>query len=1287
VEVVASSNLLLAVRSGTPSNYTYTTQTPTNGSYSLSADQYANLFIRGQNFESGAATFNVRAVHTESWGGSVAKGAASIAAFTLKPIASGLASAPTLKQVTVLEDPSTANAPSLKDFINTAATKLDASETLVYKVTIPTDAKLVALTGSLPTASPGVPAGLSYLIEASDASLLNYKVVPAAQYSGALTLTFQAATQESDGGLAFGTEAQATLTVTPVSDAPLLITPSAVSGLIADANVDSLAIPIQTALVDSSETLSVKVWVKGLTSTSAQTINFKYGSETTPILLKVGVLNNESVYFFEAKTAAELAKLATLNVSATSDFRLDNKLSLLVESSSKDGSAAAATVSKTIDLSIYRPIGAPTLDLNPTGNPGLSSGTTNIGAVEVGTKAAIPFSATLPANLPAGVSYENVSILLTGAPNLGYFAVKTGTGSNASFAPVGASLGEGGVWLFRASDIINSNGTSKPLVLIDAQQSGAVNNLVAQAFIADPTGGTTAASGQDKYNVTFKVGGIDNTDPLILSLSGGAISSSAVNTTANNAISFELESLSAGLERPTYWVTGDAQALSGFAYLVKPGVAANQKIGLSSLYSDFNELAGANRVLAADGVITASELSGVSLWFDQDSDAFIDTGELVSLNALPNFSVTVPEVVARAASSGEITPLYEAKATWTGAPSSGGALFAVAIPYKAATDSVGATPSGNSAYATKPTAKVTVLGDTVSANYTAVPEDLAGGIKFTVDLGKATLLGSGSVTHLVKVYGIPESAKLSAGAKVEAEGSNASFWVLTEEQAANPLAIIGLPTNYLEPIALKAQAVASAVVGTSVQTVIGDAQAVASTATIIGVADTPLLTPNVSGITGAEGGEVFVSANGQAAGDQTLTLTKGTNDSNETLYARVSLDTAATNLEGVRLAAGASGPLTTLANGKYEVLYSDLNRLAFDFKPFFNDPVKLTIEGLSKQGSSYAIASRTAEITIALTPAADTVSGVAALAQSTGSTSAIINEGGAPSLSLVGTPVDAKELVRFEILVGGNSAAANAINALSGTTLQTFDATKAASFGLNSSEVGNWKLFSVLGTKDGATYKVSNATIDLDKYFDGTISYKTRAVAIEPTTGQEGSTSAVIDGTSAGTFTVTPTVADSTYAVQIRDLDGNALRSVTLNEGGASNYFTLAGTTFDPDEAIAVTLANTTYFTVESQLVNNVIQYRLVHNSASGVPTQAADLALTPSVTLTDSGASAIFQATSAPLSVSVNEIASTPVLSSSTPLALRLMMDRLASNLPCLRAPMLVTIPFFIASRVCHHG
>jgi len=205
---------------------------------------------------------------------------------------------------------------------------------------------------------------------------------------------------------------------------------------------------------------------------------------------------------------------------------------------------------------------------------------------------------------------------------------------------------------------------------------------------------------------------------------------------------------------------------------------------------------------------------------------------------------------------------------------------------------------------------------------------------------------------------------------------------------------------------------------------------------------------------------------------------------------------------------------------------------------------------------------------------------------------------------------------------------------------------------LNSGEVGNWKLFSVLGTKDGTTYKVSNASIDLDKYFDGTLSYKTRAFAIEPTTGQEGAASTVVNATSAGSFTITPTVADNTYSVQLRDLAGNAIRSITLDEGGTSSYFTVAGTTFDPDESLALAFSNTSFFTVQSQLVGDVTQYRLVHNSASGVPTQVADLTLTPSVTLNDSGITATYAASASSLSVVVNEIASTPILSSNAALA-----------------------------------
>ncbi|NBV90450.1 MAG: hypothetical protein EBR84_03485, partial [Actinobacteria bacterium] len=133
VEIIASSNLRLAVRSGAQGSYVYTGQTPVDGQYRFSADQYASLFVRGVNFESGAASLTVRSVHSESWGNSSAKSADNVVSFSLKPIASGIASAPVLKQVTILEDPSLVSAPSLKDFIDVAANKLDLSEALQYE--------------------------------------------------------------------------------------------------------------------------------------------------------------------------------------------------------------------------------------------------------------------------------------------------------------------------------------------------------------------------------------------------------------------------------------------------------------------------------------------------------------------------------------------------------------------------------------------------------------------------------------------------------------------------------------------------------------------------------------------------------------------------------------------------------------------------------------------------------------------------------------------------------------------------------------------------------------------------------------------------------------------------------------------------------------------------------------------------------------------------------------------------------------------------------------------------
>jgi hypothetical protein len=128
-------------------------------------------------------------------------------------------------------------------------------------------------------------------------------------------------------------------------------------------------------------------------------------------------------------------------------------------------------------------------------------------------------------------------------------------------------------------------------------------------------------------------------------------------------------------------LSGNPIDKTGYAFLVKPGAAVGTTLTLSNLYTDFAELYAKPGVDVSDGKISGAELTGLSLWFDANSNAVLDNGELVSISALSNFSITVPETVARESASGEIVSLYEAKAQWTGAPADGGALFAVAIPY------------------------------------------------------------------------------------------------------------------------------------------------------------------------------------------------------------------------------------------------------------------------------------------------------------------------------------------------------------------------------------------------------------------------------------------------------------------------------------------------------------------------------------------------------------------------------------------------------------------------------
>ena len=71
-----------------------------------------------------------------------------------------------------------------------------------------------------------------------------------------------------------------------------------------------------------------------------------------------------------------------------------------------------------------------------------------------------------------------MSVLVTGAPPQAYFAIQSNVNT-----PVGASLGgNDGVWLFKASDIINSDGTAKKLILLNAGAIQSIRSLPKHLF-------------------------------------------------------------------------------------------------------------------------------------------------------------------------------------------------------------------------------------------------------------------------------------------------------------------------------------------------------------------------------------------------------------------------------------------------------------------------------------------------------------------------------------------------------------------------------------------------------------------------------------------------------------------------------------------------------------------------------------------------------------------------------------------------------------------------------------
>jgi hypothetical protein len=1181
----------------------------------VAAEDFSKLVVAGVNQAKGSVVLSARVFARDGaeagWSVADTYGASVSTTLTLRPVANGVSLAPVVQAGSTAED--SATGVTLGSFIHTAAKLVDTGETPVYKVVVPASVRLVATPGSLPVAS-AVTGGLEYVVAASDLSSI--RVLPVSNYSGTVSLSFTAGSREpSNGATAFASSPQTvSYTVSPVSDAPTLVVPAAVAGLQGESG---LAVPLQVLTNDSGELLGARIYV---TLASGEALSTQQLANLNLSLTDAGGQAVRLAWTQDAGRAcavvdtSQVSLLPSLRVSSSDDYRGTGALSLRVVASSTDGDAMAATTTSTVGVSIYQPVQAPAFSLGTI--PG-----------DVGSALEIPFTLSL-SNPPAGVTLSNVSVLLTGVPANAYLqVVKAGVAQS-----VGATLGSG-VWLLSGSDL---DGIDK-LVLVDPDALDTASvSLSASAFITDPVSGASAQALDRTLDYTYDLEvGFNYSDPLVLSLDGSALSSQAVTD-----IGFDLDASLAGEERPASWVIGDAATQTGFAFLVRAtGVAKIQanaayQLTLEDLYVDFAAAGATNPALAADGRLTAAELSGAYLWFDNGDGTNVQA-ELLPLSALPGFYVSLPETVARPAVDGAVAPLYEAKAYWNDGADAG-SMIAVAIPYQPAASAMPVGDAATGVFTRGPEALLLPVGDTSvtsGGERVVVPEDVPGGVRFTVALTTAqTSSPSARVAHLIKVYGVPEDAALSVGVQITT--TSESFWLLTQDQTAGVIALRprtgsdwlpGTRSDYGD-LALSVQVVASTVVGgvvTRIERIDSGAPVAADIVRILGLPDVPVMSVTedvqADGLSAREGGTLSLSALSDA-------LSLSTTDTNESLFVRFHVDPAA-----VLSVAGATA--VSGQTGWYQVARSALSGASIRFRDFYAEDTTLTVQGLSYQGGSYAVAGNTVRLGVAFTPVAD---GVEAFTVTSESTVATEGDDVATSLTLSARVRDPKELVTFELRVklladGAAGAVANdKLKSIEGATELDTD--------------GDWRVFSIDATASGSTWSASGLDLVLDPYFDGQLVYNASAVSIDPSSGLRSTATTLGADRS---LVVTPTV-DATAAIAsfLDAATGEELVELRFDEQGLSNAFRVSASSLDADETaqVAPRVDTSLFDLLVSTAADGSRSYQVQHKS--GVPTPAAGVqAVQAIVTLTDGTASTSSDAAS--LSIALNKVATEPVLDS----------------------------------------
>ena len=1265
VLIKKNDNLQFATKAG--SNYTNLTATHTKDAvdyWKVSAAEFKTVEVRGIDFYSGSLAQGIKVLPmtveqatSPAWAeAAVAYGSVVSADLQITAVASGVDAAawgnvalnPKSTSETLPNSGASAGV-TLDKFLpnafdNSSLLK-DSTEAVFYKITFPTDKLSLVPTTGAPALS-GLAAGtgsLSYVVAASEMS--KYALVAKPYFSGAITsgLTIEALSKDGSAlsDSVGGNVRTLSLTIDPVANTPTLIAPAQVNKLLTDAN-SRIDLPIFAKSIDTdgSEALSVSLKFSGVDAASKFSLYLGADIISSAGVSVVAGSPPSVTYTFAADTTYGvgsssilgknlIARLSELKFYSTEDFRgTSGRIELTTTATVTDGSAIPLSLPKTTILEVYQPIDAPTVTVSPS--------------VVAGNVADLGLSVTLPGSVPSGVDYSNVSLLVTGVPSDAVFFIKkTASGQlwrsiELDGPPiqefVGASLGKGGVWLLSMGDVY-PGGIGTPLYLLS---EGGVNdgNLTFQAFISDPTGGSSASSASASSAVDFNLGSQD-ADPLIFSIDGSALESQATAA----SFQFDIDDTLTGDEHPLYWVTSETDG--NFAYLVKPGYVEGTQITIANLYKDFDALG------AGDGVISDQELSGVKFWFDSSTSGTIgvvDVNELKTFTDLgiSDFEIILPAVVSRPSESGEVQSLYEAQASWNGGANTG-SIIAAAIPFQAI-PTVG-TSSGD--FSSLPVATLNWLGEAgsgVTAPIT-VPEDVSGGPGFTVSFSKAkhSTIADEEVTHLFAVYGLdsstlPTGLTLSAGAEATADGQ--TFWVLTEEQVASPIYIQGLPENFVGSIGLSVQAVASVIQGGIPDTEEGPTSSTKNLS-IEGFADVPTIDFSASSLSSDEGATIYLTADGTSTGGSLMTVAVN-GGSDETGYVRFKVD----GLSGYTvqdLSGSVPAVLTSRPDGFYEVLASNLSSVVLDpgTGVRINGDFSIELVGVAKQAGTEALSEEVMSLQGYVRPVAD---GVSASALTIDGVAASLTEGGNVFLSGSVTLIDSQEIPLAYVLAGGNSEAIAAIQGVDGGVELTITADIQSAAGITDDDLGNWRLYELSSLSSTAVF--NSVEVLIDPFFDGGIDFYVVGQTREPSTGE---LSAYTASTKASA-TLNPVVSPDSYQLLFEDASDNEVTALNITEGVSNSSASLYinASTFDPDETITVELSSVSgalfSFTDEGSG-----QWTVTY--LGGTPSAASDLQIQAAITQADSGVTEEYTALF-PGSILLEKAASQPAFADTTAIA-----------------------------------